>query len=191
MRDVTFTDERTPVEPAPEPASAAERLPLGALVRYSTTQVAGRHALVAAHPADDVVELLDGADRVTLSGDELAGVVVMGFSADDYAQRVSRTAREMAEVHGFCNVAQEAIEQLNRTPAHEADDGGLVHVVVTTTEHFTLRPTRSRDRRDVLTRLRQGHGVSYSRWYDFAVVNRSVDDVTVKVVDALPTNGSS
>jgi hypothetical protein len=94
---------------------------------------------------DESVELLDGPERVVLTGDELNTVIVLAASADKYAQRVSVKSRALGRAHNWCDVAEQAIEELNSTPEKSDDESSeRIHVVVTTTGHYTVRRANRR-----------------------------------------------
>lgn len=189
--NVTAVDKRAPVEPPPPP-TLLERIPLGSFVAYNGPSTDGerKRAVVIDH-VDDAIVVIDGAERVTVAGDELATVIVLAKSADAYANRVSVKARTLAKANGWCGTAEDAITELNTTP--EGDDSQTrrtVYVEVVSTSRFALLPTNRSQRsdHDILEQLKDRYYGATEFNYDWFRNNEDpVVDVAIALVDPVVT----
>lgn len=146
MTNFTVLDQRvaesTPLAPL------NERVPLGSFVAYNGPSDDGerKRAIVIGHGDDgELLELLDGPDKIVLDdAEQLATVVVLATSADRYAQRVSTKSRALGRKHGWCEVAENAITELNQTPENGTFEAmEPINVRVTITRDLVLRPRRT------------------------------------------------
>jgi hypothetical protein len=198
MTSITVTDGRAP---APEaPPTLADRFPLGAIVAWNGAVEDGqrRRAVVVEHHDDEgSITVLDGVERVVVTAEELTSAIVLAASADRYAQRVSNKARALGRTHSWCEVAEQAITELNQTP-EDADERGAMNVVVTTVGHYRLVPTRDgrtrltgRHNGDLTALLRERFYASngeFDRGYLRSQPETvAVHSVQIELVDALPT----
>lgn len=199
MVNVTVNDQRTPVEPVVVPLS--ERVPLGAFVAYNGTTDDGqrRRAVVVGHPKKgEAVQLLDGSDKVTVEGDDVANIVILAKSADAFAQRVTRKAEALGRTHNWCGVARDAVRELNNTPEEVEASRSVMHVRLTVDAPFELLPTAymnnhvGTDDETIQRYLRDTLTLDWRYLFnqDYFRVQNSVGDsavVTLDIVDA-PTS---
>lgn len=187
-------DERTPVE---VPNTLASRFPVGAFVAFNGPIVEGtqtqRRAIVIDHEEEtSTVVVLDGAERVPLTDDALDHIIVLGSSAEGYAQRVEAKARELSEDNGWCGVATTAIEQLHRSPLD--GDTQTYYVVAKTTTYHEVQPNRYGRRelqngRTLADLLRDDYAARYRFDSYFAESETPRQTTTLTLVDRLPTDG--
>lgn len=202
---ITVIDDRAPVEPVE--LTLAERFPTGSIVAWNGAQADGqrRRAVVIAH-ADDAsgLTVLDGTDPVNLTANDLSDAVVLAASVDLYGQRVTNKAKALGKTHGWCDVAEKAITELNTT-APDSDERHAVKFVVTSVKHFVVLPTR--DGQTFVNRNYGGDVVQFVTdstyaftaqfgefHYDYFREVGPVDEterhesVTIQVVDEFPTS---
>lgn len=203
MANVVLVDKRTPVEPT-EPTPIAERIPLGAFVAYNGPSDDGerKRAIVIGYGENnDVLELLNGPEKVVVDDPEqLASVIILAKSADAYANRVSVKARALGRAHDWCEVANNAITELNQTP--EQDTNGMLpdplKVRLTITRDIIARVRRNRHTvitpANVLDHLQRSVYANAELNYDLFSHDIGTTDtqVMVEVVDEFTTtNGDA
>lgn len=145
MTKYVAVDSR-PTEPKAEP-TFTEKWPRGSVLSYNGPSDDGERKRAVVIDHDDEagsVLLLDGPNEITITGDVLAEAIVLASSMDRYGQRVSVKARELGRENNWCEVANDAIAELNQTPEVSDDPTRqTVNVVITTRGYARVMPTRA------------------------------------------------
>lgn len=142
--NVTYVDERAPVEEVE--STFAERFPLGCVLAWNGPQADGqrRRGVVIDHSDDETgLLVLDGPTTIELSPDDLKDAIVLAKSVDGYGQRVTAKAKALGKEYRWCEVADNAVHDLNNSP--EDDPHGqrkALRVVITTVGQYVVMPTR-------------------------------------------------
>lgn len=196
MVNVNVVDERVPAEPAPDP-TFAELYPVGAFVAYNGPSDDGQRKRAVILEVDESaksVTVLDGAERVAVTGDDVAKVIILAKSANAFAERVSVKARALGKANGWCSVAEEAVEELNNKSPDEDPRRQVVRVLATVEVPFELMTTRytSGKPADELLELLRNNFYTYYSEFDrtyFRTQNSVSEDtrVSLRVVDEFPT----
>jgi hypothetical protein len=141
---VVSNDGRAVVESEVKPLS--ETLTRGMFVAYNGTVEDGERARGVVLSVDDdagSVVVLTGVDDVTVSGDDTKTITVLAKSPDGFAQRVTTKARALGREYSWCEVANDAVKELNNTP--ELDENGTrrsFFVTVVSSRTVEVLPTR-------------------------------------------------
>lgn len=141
---VVSTDGRAVVESDVKPLS--ETLTRGMFVAYNGTVEDGERARGVVLSVDDdagSVVVLTGVNDVTVSGDDTKTITVLATSPDGFAQRVSSKARALGREYSWCEVANDAVRELNNTP--ELNENGTrksLYVTAVSSRTMEMLPTR-------------------------------------------------
>jgi hypothetical protein len=142
--NVVSNDGRTVVESKVK--SLSETLTRGMFVAYNGTVEDGERARGVVLSVDDdagSVVVLTGVNDVTISGDDTKTITVLAKSPDGFAQRVTTKARALGREYSWCEVANDAVKELNNTP--EIDENGTrrsFFVTVVSSRTVEVLPTR-------------------------------------------------
>lgn len=205
--NVTYVDERAPVEEV-EP-TFAERFPLGCVLAWNGPQADGqrKRGVVINHSDDETgLLVLDGPTTIELSPDDLKDAIVLAKSVDGYGQRVTAKAKALGKEYRWCEVANDAVHDLNNSPEDDPhDQRKALKVVITTVGQYVVMPTRDAMRvlKEDADRYRGDHvalmrrnGLLYTQAHEFNSSyyrhqtsesgHNPLKSITVTVVDEFP-----
>lgn len=171
-----------------------ERYPLGAIVYVRNRSY--RATIVGYGDDNDTIVVLNSGRRTPVSVMD-NDIIVLGRSAEEYAQRVRDETHKIANEH---NVRHSAVDDTLDALTSAPDLGStLLHVVVTTVGHYTLvrggRTQSITDDAELISLVRQAYLSSHGEFnYDYF---RQVDQgegnntnravlITFDVVDEFP-----
>jgi hypothetical protein len=191
MTDIIVNDLRAPkTSDTPEIETEVKR---GYVIAYPDHAGDLRRAVVLSAGSGEVT-VLDGPNAVTLTAAQRAAVTVLAKSADAYAKRVAREARDLRRNQSWCDVPTELVRTINTTPINDATRE--LFVVGQATRTYRLQPTNIGLRRkgslveQIQTSFMPAQVGTFDRrsFEQLHVPNGNGHKVTLRLLDELPAS---